>query len=125
MNGLRDLLGGILSKFGKKDVNEYLSGHSNIKCYAIAVENIENQEKIEESVVKLYEAGFDSTLYVAGGTVFGYVYLDDDELECAIVVMESIDGAIINPNPMDNFLARMIRESAWYGVRKLWKGGKF
>lgn len=81
-----------------------------IKCFAIATDNPEDTEKTMQAVSIYQKAGYEAKVHVAGGTMFGYVFIKGEDFDKASELLDSVEGVSLNPNPVDKVMAEMIRK---------------
>ncbi len=81
-----------------------------VYCYQVSVADPEDTEKTMHAVDLLKKAGFDARIYVAGGTMFGYVFCKGEYFSKAKELLESADGVCLNEKPLDKVTAEFIKK---------------
>lgn len=79
------------------------------RCYAVVQENPEDNMLLSQTIKVLLEAGYKAKTYIAGGTVFGYVWMKSDEYEKVSNLLSIIDGVSVNPEPIDRKMEWLVK----------------
>ena len=117
--GLQRAAGAVFAPLG---LTEMLMAANATKCYPIvplsAGHGPSNSDDDYDSwlngetwsaVRTLFEAGYDARVFIAGGTVFGYIFLKEAQHETTAKVLKESYGIALSEEPVDWFTARLVR----------------
>ena len=82
----------------------------SVYCFQIVTADSEDTETIMNAVSLIKKTGYDARIYVAGGTMFGYVFAKGEDHDKIAELLASEERAALSDQPVDKFMAELIKK---------------